>query len=65
MRLIGSGSALIVTSEPERIIKALGKARIEATVIGTMRSKKEVTAIGVGKTEKVKTAPDELLRIKK
>ena len=65
MRLIGSGSALIVTPEPEKIIKALEKARIDATVIGTMRSKKEVTAIGVGRTEKVKTAPDELLRIKK
>lgn len=65
MRLIGSGSILIVTPDPEKVVKALQKSKIDATVIGTMRSKKEVTAIGVGKSEKLKSAPDELLLIKK
>lgn len=65
MRLIGSGSILIVTPDPEKVVKSLKKNNIDATVIGTMRSKKEVTAIGVGKSEKLKITPDELLLIKK
>ena len=64
MRLIGSGSILIVTPDPEKVVKSLRNNGVDATVIGTMRSKKEVTAIGVGKSERLKSAPDELLLIK-
>ncbi len=64
MRLIGSGSILIVSPEPEKIIKALQKKGVDATVIGTMRQSKEITAIGAGTTEDLTVEPDQLLSIK-
>lgn len=64
MRIIGSGSILIVTPVPDKIIKALKKAGIDAAVIGTMRSKKEITAIGEGVNEELKVMPDQLMTIK-
>lgn len=65
MRVIGSGSMLIVTPDPDNIIRAVKKIGVECTVIGTMRTKKEVRAIGEGINEKLAVAPDQLLRINK
>lgn len=64
MRLISSGSILIVSPEPDKIVKALKKNGVEGTVIGTMRQSNEITAIGEGTVEELLVEPDQLLSIK-
>lgn len=65
MRLIGSGSILIVSPEPDKTLNVLKKNGVEATVIGTMRRTSEITAISEGRAEKISALPDELLTVGK
>lgn len=63
MRVIGSGSLLIATPEPGRMIRAVEKAGVDVRAIGRINAGREVRAVRDGESEILSVTPDELFSI--
>ncbi|MEG1791219.1 MAG: AIR synthase family protein [Clostridia bacterium] len=64
-RLISSGSMIMTTQSPEKLIYELEKVGICATKIGEMNDKKRIVASFKGVETLLSVTPDELLKIKR